>query len=793
MYSPRRLRSKPAVLFTALVGAGLIAGCRWVSLPAPTGPTDSALDPAAAETSEPGDGAAPSATAESTSNTDRAVLAQSVVTDHSGRQREIWVQSASPQGGQPEPCFRWTYAALEELVARPATRRPDFAAFLGDSDAVVATNAAIALARLDNAAGLNTLAAAAANPQLGLPIRRASIEALASLPNTAAALESLLEQYGDPSSGYHPDLHAELIRGLGYHVDPTEHPAFQAALDSRSPQVRLEAVRSWTARGDKTWTIPDKLLELQADRDPRIRAAVLAALARNAHPRAAEILGEGLKDCDFRVRLAAVAALGELGSEQAVASLNELLEAAPERVRAAAVVGLNVAGARQAVLAAAEDESWRVRREVALALASMPGRDAHPAAEHLLDDTSTEVRHAVVAALTDWPLEQAGPMLLTAMQADGYLTRSMAAEQLADRWAAAARFPVDGTAERRAEVLAELQTEFVGEFGRTDPTVSVVGHDSACPEVSPEQLACTVAQIEGRDVAGMAQAGAAVLPALEALVLKHNRPLPDWVFQDVLPDIDPVFAELDRLDSKQLPDRRRAAGQLAQLASREPLSPLALARLHTLIIAEPDQLTWQGALRAVARDSSRQAAELACAGLGHPSPEVRRRACDHLAAHPDSRYAKALLAGLTERNPSVLAAVVRALGALNQLDDASPLEPLLMSPHENVRFETARALHRLNHPSGAKSLRRLAHHDNIDLRRAVAEAMGERPDPTFLPLLIEMLDDRAAIRRAALDALEKCAGDEGPTFADDAPSGTGQRVEGWKRWAAARGIATRTL
>jgi len=535
----------------------------------------------------------------------------------------------------------------------------------------------------------------------------------------------------------------------------------------------------------------DELIERCSDRDPRARADALRALAKSGHERAAEHLRAALKDHELSVRLAAAAALGELGGAVAEAALAETLATGAEQVRAAAVDALADAGAEQAVLAAAEDKSWRVRRGVARALARFPTRNARRAAEELLEDTSVEVHWAVVGAVAGWPLELAGPVLLRAMAGEGYRSRSQAVELLAAQWPPAAEFPVDGPAPERNEALAKLEKRFWHEFQQVDPAALVRSSRAAAnPAVATEQRDLVEALLDRHDVAGLAATGPDLLAALEVVVFDRKHLLPEWVYRDVLARQDATFEAIERLGSEGLPDRRRAAGRLVELSGERPLTRLAVARLHTLIVAEPDQLVWQSALKAVADDPGEQAAALACAAIGHPSPEVRRRACEHLAAHPAPGHAKVLLASLSEQSPSVLAAVVRALGELDRLDDTRPLRPLLMSEHETVSFEAARSLHRLGDASGTEALRRLAQSDDPTVRHGVARAIGERPDPTLLPVLVAMLDDDVSVRRAAVESLEAIAGGQSPASPDGPAAGTGEQVERWKRWARQQGIVT---
>jgi HEAT repeat protein len=601
----------------------------------------------------------------------------------------------------------------------------------------------------------------------------------AGLDETAGGDAEVASTHASPSNDQVPTARNEVAG-----------PSPREGFSSPSPAERLEAIEHWLESAGPG-PLPDQVLDLRSDRDPRVRAAALRALARGGHERSAEHLRAALRDCELDVRLAAAAALGELGGPEAEAALVEALAGGAEKVRQAAVAALASAGAEQAVLAAADDESWRVRREVARALAAIPNRNALRAAEALLDDPSAEVHAAVVEAVAQWPLEIAGPVLLRAMASEGYRGRRQAAAILAARWPPAAEFLVDGPGSQRTEVLARLEREFQQAFHRVDPAVLIQATAASRPPVTPEQLDRVDALLDRRDAAGLTAKGPELLQALETLVFDRKRLLPEWVYGQVLARGVPVFEAIERLGSDGLPERRRAAAHVVGLARERPLSRLAVARLHTLIVAEPDQIVWQAALEAVTDDAGEQAAALAYAAIGHPSPEVRRRACKHLAAHPAPGHAKVLLASLNEQSPSVLASVVRALGSLDRLDDTRPLRPLLMSTHGTVAIGAARSLHRLGDASGTEALRRLAQSDDPAVRREVAQAIGERPDPTLLPVLIEMLHDDVSVRRTAVESLEAIAGEQPPPPGPDGPAaGTHDQIERWKRWARQQGIVT---
>jgi len=718
---------------------------------------------------------------------DRAVLARA--SDNQGR--SVWVPAGRPSPDHAsQPQRRWRCAALEELVARPADQRPDFRRYLADRDPILATHAAIALSRLGDDAGARQLASAAGNRDLDLPLRYAAVEALAALPGPTAArlLGDVLDRYErqalDTSSGYNARLHAELIRALAQHVDPADDPRLADALGNPAREVRLEAIRAWAR--SRSGNLPVPIARLLEDADPRIRAAALAAMARQRHVEAHAYLADALHDLDFEIRAAAIAALGELGDEKARATLERLMDDRVDRIRAAAVSALARCGAEQAVLDAADDESWRVRLEVARALAAYPDREGIAVANRLLDDPSAEVQQAVVGAVADWPLPQAGPVLLATMTSRSLASRQAAAEQLAARWPPAAEFFCTAPADRRANVLDSLQRRFRQQFGSIDrAALARAGSGGPTdPAVAPEQLARVELLLRQRDVAALTDYGPGLVEALEQLVFDRQQLLPEFVYEEVLLRYDPAFIALRRLGSADPRQRREAADQLAELAAQRPLGRLVLERLGRVVAAESDQLVWRSVLTATSGDAREPAARLACAAIGHPSPEVRRRACENLAACADSRYAGVLVPALEDPNHSVRCAAVRALGAAGRLDDTEPLRRLLQETNEQLRLETALALVRLGDSAGRIELERLAYSGDPTVGRQVALAMGETGDATFVPTLIRMLDGRAAVARAALESLPKVVGDD--AVGDDGPTSTSQQIDRWKAWYASR-------
>jgi len=713
---------------------------------------------------------------------------------------------AAGQPGVP-PALRWRYPDLDDLLAGPEPPRADLRTALDDRDPTVATNAAIGLARLGDADGIDRLAEGVRTPTLKLPIRRAAAEALGRIaePSPVEFLRRLLDRYGPQNDrgangATHPipELHAELIRGLAAHVDPADDPRFLEALGSPAAEVRREALLAWSA--GRHGTLPVEAVDLRTDPDPRVRTAALASLAHRQHPQAPEYLTAALDDRDLQVRLAAVAALGALGGGQAHETLEQLLDDPGEVIRAGAVAALAAAGAEPTVLEAADDKSWRVRLEVARALADLPPPAAAATARRLIDDPSLAVQCRTIASVADWPRAQAGPILLAGLQKAGYTTRKQAARHLAALWPEAAKFPVDGPPERRAEVLARLRDRLPREIGLHDaagPDVpGAAPVQPAPPPISPQTIAHAqrlvaalsdprVAEPARRQsIASLRTLGPDLVAALEALAVDRGVALPEAVYRDVLPPCAPVFRALNRLVSEDVAVRRAAARELAKLAERRPLGRLAAARLAAVALVETDALVWQSVLDAIAADPGEPASRLACAAIRHPSPEVRRRACEHLTAHgahaPDRTAL--LRQALHDESPSVVRAAVRALAASGRIDEADSLKRLLLATDEWVCLEAATALGRLGDPSGPPALERLSYSADHAVRREVARAMGQIGDPSLAPSLVRLLDDQPDVRRAALEALPKVAGRDVAAAPGRPPPSVAERVESWKRW-----------
>ncbi len=653
--------------------------------------------------------------------------------------------SAAPAGASIEP-HRWRHPGIEKFLAAHTddrTRLAELREAAASSNRVVAANAAILLGREGQAEAaeplIHLIEATDTNPWQ----RRAATEALGDIRDDTivAKLERLVDEHGhgprQQHAPYVPELHADLLDALAqaeYRNSrlSSEHdePRFAAALASPAPIVQRAALLALACPA--AGPLPDDVVRLAAAEDRQVRRSALVAIAARNHPEAIAVLRRGLGDRDVDVRLAAIAGLGliEPTSPDAKTELKQLTGNSAELTRAAAYEALLDSSDNLDELAAAsQDKSWRVRRIAASALVRHDSERSSDIAERLVADGNADVAAQMIKSVEQWSLERAGQVLFKAMEGTAYMPRKLAAEQLARRWPPAKRFEINATADRRGELLADLERDWRSQVGAgllSQPA------QTAATEPNREQLELTA---------------------------------------------------VERLATNDLSVRRRAAEDLRNRFAERPLSATALDRLAELMSRENDSLVWLPMFDVLAVDGREPAIRLAYTALSHPAPEVRRRACEQLAAHPANEHGPSLLVSLDDPDSVVVEAAVKALGRLDSLPDAQPLERLLTNPNHHLRVEVAKALVHAGAKSGVAALERLASDADPQVRRQAAVAMGELPDPSFVADLIHLLDDRPEIRRAALDSLPRVADVELPASkASATASADASDAEHWKEW-----------
>ena len=712
-------------------------------------------------------------------------------------QADTWfttVASADEMNRTPSESYRWQHAGLDQLLRRSSADGQDWLKLLNHADRVVAVNAAIALARQDQADGVDRLMRAVRDVEAKMPLRLAAAEALGAHKSEVlqTAASTLLGEFGafeKSTRGYVPELHAELVTSLARHVDAGADPHFAQALRSPAPEVRSAALRAWSQ--SRAGALPEIVSDLLYDPNARVRIEALNALVARQPEMAQEFVTRTLHDHELSVRLAAVAALGKLGSPQAIVELRTLLEDRAELIRSAAVSALADAGELAVAQEAVDDASWRVRETLARQLATQVDGSADGTVRRLLEDASPQVQQQTIAALAHWPIERAAPLLLAAVESASYVARRDSIAILAQHVPSARDFPVDAPAERRREAFAVLEQACLiqlGSLGRIHSALTASLRRSTA--VSSEQLEQAALWVEtlrmprriARQKCSINSLNeAALVPTLAVLVVDRNVVLPELLYRDLLPRHDPEFELLRQLQSTDRDQRRRTAYQLMARRDEDNLSDLALQRLVELMLHEPDEVVWRSVFETLAADPRKAVAELAYAGLSHPADDVRVRACDHLSHYPAAEHASRLVPSLADDNRLVVLAAARALGA-GPPAAADPLVQLLATRDRELHLEVARTLVRWGDDRGRDALERLAYDADIKVKQRAIELMGEFPDQAHLGTLIAQLDASPSLRRAALQGLQRTVKEDHGQSSEGQPLNAPEQAARWKAW-----------
>lgn len=750
----------------------------------------------------------------------------------------------------PPERYAWQHAELEAVLAMPKGDRPDFARALASKTRSKAVNAAIALARGRDDRGLEVLIQSVGDRQLRLPMRCAAAEALGNLaqPRSQQALLSLMRQWGNPQQpGYTGDLHAALLRAAvarlsedGSQIPPDEsglasradgpqaaHSSLlelkehlETAIDCPSKEVKLVVLNHIAACGrySKATT---RLTTLLNDRDAAVRRAALRAIVA-VDPTAAEQATErALRDHDLQVRLTAIAALGRIPGESAQRRLEQLLEDRAETVQAAAASAL-LEHEPARLQQFAEDRQWRVRQAAAQALAVRHDEDALAVAEQLLADANPNVALAVLESSSQWPGDAAASLLLAALNSDILAIRQEAARRLAAAYPELPHFPWNAPAEVRQTTLTELRSRLPtclsatqeeaedahADAGSQDTQAGFVeisddhtrGSSKRRWEVDDEHLRKLRAQLrelqrsppssaEHRELLRVLRSrGRKLLPALAVLECDWKETLPAAVNSELLPELEPLFAQLSQWETASLGERRRRVQTLAGAARDGPLPRLLVARLAERTAVEDDAMIWQGAMRAASSSDTPEASRLARLALSRPTAEVRRLGCGYFARHPHWTEPALLMPLLNDESETVVIAALQALRHSPPPERARDVEALLASPRTHVRLEAAAVLAAWGNELGRAALQRLAYSSDDTLRRETAIRMAQTGQQTFIPSLVRLLEDRQeSVRLVALDSLAELAPEVAPRITAQDPNSSRQRIAAWQQWYAAKG------
>jgi HEAT repeat protein len=569
-------------------------------------------------------------------------------------------------------------------------------------------------------------------------------------------------------------------------------PALTEALSASAPELRTAAVEILGDVGDRAAVGP--VTARLGDRDANTRVAAAEALGKIGGPGAIAALDAALAGEETAVRRAALDALGRLRAPPCAARLAELA-----RDRALRRGVLKLAGASDepgaiALLAGALADPSRTVREAALAgvgqqrlrgaaggaleaalsLVAREAPDAVAAAAAALEDGDVAVRAGALALIAASGDARHAPALaraaederLCALAADALaalgpgLGDALAADlgglAPAARAAALSAMARLGDVRVLPELVAALASEDDAVRAPAIGALARLGDPAAAEALSallehPEPSVSGAAVLALAALAGRGEAARARV--LGACRVRVDSPALFRLLGHVggLEDVPAVDAGLKaRLPSS----RAAAAGALAAMARRLRVPRCAPELLDALDDGD-------AAVRAAAAEAVGALAAAAGAGAAGWSEALRGVAASLHDVEPGVRSAAAEALGCcraVEYRPAVAAlacdpaapaiAAAAAVHALAEMGDpdADVLARAARHPDPEVVKEAVAAAARVPGPAGAGLLLAAAAHPRWDVRRAAAEALGERGDGA-------LLDSVRRLARSEEDAL----------------------------------------
>jgi HEAT repeat protein len=492
-----------------------------------------------------------------------------------------------------------------------------------------------------------------------------------------------------------------------------------------------------------------------------------------------------LRDGDVDQQSRAAEQLGKIGGRAAIDALTEGLEAEAGMVGEAAALALAHIGDELAIErlfdSAADGQPAKRRSAAAAGLGEIARTHeslrsaAIEALERTLDLNERWAGHTAVDALTSLGDDRAVDALLAAVRRE----HSAESQRTAARYLA--RSPLV-TGARAPDALTALSAALTQGDAGWDAVTTLAhvpgGVDVLLGELKQPERMRRYGAVRGLEETGDLR----VLPALI----------------EALDDDDASVASAaasslgHRGDARAIPALRRALGGEASLRAAEALTKFGTEGIRALLAASADldhsdhglvtyalhtlgeqaaeplaDLIASGTGDAVR--AARAAGELALAGTrdalvaaaGSEVPELRVAALDGLARVSPPRDAVAIFSNLSDEEPEIRAAAVRALAAAPLEDStADRLAGLLTDGDAVVQAAVADALAVAGMASGHEApLARLLGDGDPEVRAAAARALRSgRAERSIEPLLVALADPVQDVRAAASGALSALGG-----------------------------------
>ncbi|QDV51399.1 HEAT repeat protein [Gimesia fumaroli] len=598
----------------------------------------------------------------------------------------------------------------------------------------------------------NKLTQALQRPDISIEIRielycgLARFMSPANIPTLEQSLEVGNHKTRLPKTLRRSAMDACLIHGLWFYGDPN------LLANTTAPQKEIRKFDS------AVW--PTNIMQVRWDSDSQMRTNFGYWTVLVHHPDAEAILISQLKDADILVQNKAIEHLGTLGTETALQLLQEQVKRPQESSRISAAIGLTPWGPHY-LAPLTKDSSASVRLAAANGLGSTASPEAALLLRSLLNDRSTHVQTSVIDSISQWPDELAIPLLLEAIQEGVYKTRRKSIIQLTNRTGTSGSISIEASkAERIAAVRELVQSHnlpagFWNQLLQSGMQKTKEVNQSRVAEIQAyfqdlinQPRESTQYQHAFRELANIPPHE---LGILEKLILKTSIELPNEIYTELLPELDPDYAALNQLTSLHVTDRRQGAQQLLLKSQNVSLSPVFVKRLRKLMSNEQDRLVWRIVMSAISKDNYDESAQLALLAINHNWSDIRILGCEYFGSHGLPQYALWLLPLLNDKNESVQIAAIKAIGHChnpiaisgiqNETQNQTPAPSLrskLTHSNQRVRFEAVAALSRLGDVEGMQELVRLSIDTRNSIRIDAVREMGQSGQTRFVEPLIQM-------------------------------------------------------
>ena len=583
-------------------------------------------------------------------------------------------------------------------------------------DAGARNAAAEALARI-GAPAVPELSRCLKDPDIDL--RKFAADILGEIAAPSSVLP-LVDALTDPD----PNVHAAAAEALGKIGGPRAEGALEGALESNDRQLQLAALDALF----RTGAVPPLAVLAPLVKDRYLRRPVLRILGRLQEKAVLELLVDALRDPARGTREVVFASLHrhlQPQGDRGGAALSRVVAADPRRAVFAAF-------ARDAITADDPDAS-----SGAVLLLGILGEpvDVQAIAKAGADE---RVREACILALERMGAPAGGP-LLKALPGLPPASRPLALLLLArlrERSATAmmVEYAGHGSDEERAAAIEGLGD--LGDLAAIEPLTQML--DDQLFALAASRALCQLGKIDAAAVR------TSVVPLLGGTAAPHAlRVLGAVGTQDDLPLVKSAL-------HSEFPEVRMAA-----IDALQGLLGAGAEEMMRLCLSDESPAVRAVAARGLGRFSSPETFEALLATLNDRKPAVAAAAAESLGAIGDRRAVPDLERCIARGtagpgSPEVLPAIaaVRALAKLSALNGKLLLGA---AAHPDPEVVKEAVLAAITHPEADPVLLGAAVHARWDVRRAAAQAIGERGDRRLLERLEELLrDEKDPIVRDAL-------------------------------------------